>query len=365
MDEDLARLKKQFEPQETKVLKLARQLNAVRFTPCGRFVLAAGHDGLIHRFDMTVAETPELKPLTGHNGWVQRLAIAAGAEATGEHVYSVDSWGQLRCGSYADAEAAARWSHPVAHDGWILDLTLSPSGKLLATCGIDRKIRIWSTAEGKKLHKFDNPDWEVLSVLFSPDEVSLLSGDLSGVVRQWDLATGKVIRELKATDLHKSDRLQEVGGVRRMLFTFDGKRLLCAGTKPKVGGNVQGVPAIVVFDFESGTVSKTLELGKEGDVYVTELLFHPAGFLMATISGNPGVGKLLFQRIEDNAPFFETTKMPNCHSIAMHPNHEQLAVVATNGGSNGNGRNVDKDGKYPGNFSPIHLWKLPAVQNSE
>lgn len=363
MDDELARLKKQFEPQETKVLKLNRQLNAVRFTPCGRFLLAAGHDGLIHRFDLTAAETPEVKPLAGHNGWVQRIAVASGINAMDEWVYSVDSWGLLRCGSYVDAEAAPRWTQPSAHDGWILDLALSPSGKLLATCGIDRKIRIWSMAEGKQLHEFDSPDWEVLSVLFSPDELSLLSGDLSGVVRQWGLATGKVIRELKATDLHKSDRLQEVGGVRRMLFTLDGKRLLCAGTKPKVGGNVQGVPAIVVFDFESGMVSKTLELGKEGDVYVTELLFHPAGFLMATISGNPGVGKLLFQRIEDNAPFFETTKMPNCHSIAMHPIHEQLAVSATNGGSNGNGRNVDKDGKYPGNYSPIHLWKLPPVQN--
>ena len=30
------------------------------------------------------------------------------------------------------------------------------------------------------------------------------------------------------------------------------------------------------------------------------------------------------------------------------------------GGSNGNGRPLDKDGKYKGNSSPIHLFSLPT-----
>jgi WD40 repeat protein len=363
MNDDLATLKMRFEPKEGLVLKLDRQLNAVRFTSCGRFLLAAGHDGLIHRFDAANVELPELKPLAGHNGWVQRLAIPAARADTpaSDVVFSADSWGQLRCSSFIDETAVPRWAHPSAHDGWILDLALSPSGKLIASCGIDRVVRIWSAADGTKLHEFTNPDWEVLSVLFAPDEASIVAGDLSGMVRQWDLAAGKVTREFSATSLHKTDRLQEVGGVRRLAFSLDGNRLLCAGTKPKGGGNVQGIPAIVIFDWEAGMVSKEMELGKEGDVYVTDMMFHPDAFLMVTISGNPGVGKLLFQRPEDEAPFFETSKMPNCHSVALHPDRQQLAVVATNGGSNGNGRSLDKDGKYPGNFSPIHLWKLPVA----
>jgi WD40 repeat protein len=366
MNDDLATLKMRFEPKEGQILKRSRQLNAVRFTSCGRFLLAAGHDGLIHRFDATNAELPELKPLTGHNGWVQRLAIPVTRADTpaGDVFFSADSWGRLRCSSFIDETAAARWAHPNAHDGWILDLALSPSGKLIASCGIDRVVRIWSTWGGTKLHEFTNPEWEVLSVLFAPDEASIVAGDLSGMVRQWDLTTGKVTREFSATSLHKTDRLQEVGGVRRMAFSLDGKRLLCAGTKPKGGGNVQGIPAIMIFDWETGIVSKEMELGNEGDVYVTDMMFHPDAFLIVTISGNPGVGKLLFQRLEDEAPFFETTKMPNCHSVALHPDRQQLAVVATNGGSNGNGRSLDKDGKYPGNFSPIHLWKLPLGVSS-
>ena len=367
MNDDLATLKTRFEPKEAKQLKLDRQMNAARFTACGKYLLAAGHDGLVRRFDATVEEMPELKPLTGHGGWVQALALpkkrddAQAVDPANDVVYSVDSWGQLRCGSFVDEAAAPRWVNKTAHDGWILDVTLSPNGKLLATCGIDRAVRVWSAADDSKLHEFSVPEWEVLSVAFAPDDGSVLAGDLSGKVRQWELASGKLTREFDATSLHKADRLQEIGGARHLLFSPDGTKLLCAGTKPKNGGNVQGLPTVLVFDWASGQLEKSIELGKEGDVYVTDLVFHPAGFLMATASGNPGTGKLVFRRLEDDAAFFETTKMPNCHSLTLHPSHQKFAVVATNGGSNGNGRNLVKDGTYPGNFSPIHVWTLPST----
>ena len=397
MNDDLASLKTRFEPKEARQLKLDRQMNAARFTACGRYLLAAGHDGLVRRFDAAVEELPELKPLVGHGGWVQALALPKKRDETpaDEVVYSVDSWGQLRCGSFVDEAAAPRWVNKTAHDGWILDVSLSPNGKLLATCGIDRAVRVWSAADGSKLHEFSVPEWEVLSVAFAPDDGSVLAGDLSGKVRQWELASGKLTREFDASSLHKADRLQEIGGARHLLFVEapraesqgasdkpkDGApspdastlslrpqpspltpsyKLLCAGTKPKNGGNVQGLPTVLVFDWASGQLEKSIELGKEGDVYVTDLVFHPAGFLMATASGNPGTGKLVFRRLEDDAAFFETTKMPNCHSLTLHPSHQKFAVVATNGGSNGNGRNLTKDGSYPGNFSPIHVWTLPV-----
>lgn len=363
MNEEMTAWKTRFEPREGKPVNVDRQLSCARFTACGRFLLAAGHDGQVRRFDATADELTELKPLTGHGGWVQRIAVPVPAEGSTDHdqVFSVDSWGQLRSSSFVDETTAPHWANAAAHNGWILDLALSSSGKLIATCGIDRTIRIWSTRDGAKIQEFLNPDWEVLSVVFAPDESSVLAGDLGGNVRQWNVASGNVIREFAAAILHKSDRLQEVGGVRRLAFSPDGKQLLCAGTRPKGGGNVQGIPAVLIFDWQSGQLQKSLELGKEGDVYITDLGFHPEGFLMATISGNPGTGKLVFLRLQDDTPFFETTKMPNCHSVTLHPGRQKLAVVATNGGSNGNGRNLDKEGKYPGNYSPIHVWTLPTT----
>ena len=63
---------------------------------------------------------------------------------------------------------------------------------------------------------------------------------------------------------------------------------------------------------------------------------------------------------EEKAPLLTYKQMQNCHSLSWHPDGKRLAVAATNGGSNGNGRPVDKDGKYKGNNSPIHVFTFPS-----
>ena len=76
--------------------------------------------------------------------------------------------------------------------------------------------------------------------------------------------------------------------------------------------------------------------------------------------GTPGQGQLMYVRPEEKAPFLTEKKLANPHSLSWHPDGKQFAVAATNGGSNGNGRPVGKDGKYLGNKSPIHLFAIAA-----
>ena len=71
-----------------KTLEHARQLWTARYSPCGKFLFAAGYDALIHRWDVT-AEPKLLEPLPGHSGWTQRIAF------TGETLLTADSWGRL------------------------------------------------------------------------------------------------------------------------------------------------------------------------------------------------------------------------------------------------------------------------------
>jgi len=118
------------------------------------------------------------------------------------------------------------------------------------------------------------------------------------------------------------------------------------------------VPTILLFDWESGKVKHKLAVGADGDGYVYEARFHADGFVMAVTSGNPGTGKLFFQRPEDDKPFFLVAK-PNCHSLAPHPNGQRLVVSATNANSAGNGR-VGSGKEYPGNWSPLFVWALPG-----
>jgi WD40 repeat protein len=353
---DAATLAPLFDPKNKSAVQLKpdRQLNQVRFTPCGKYLLGAGHDGRVHRWDLS-GETPvEIPALDGHRGWVQAVVC----RAEGELVISADSWGQLRCGAYAGEHPAAAWTIPNAHDGWIVGLALSLDGRQLATGGHDRAVRLWHADSGEKLREFREHRVEVFSVAWAPDGQTVFSGDLHGRVIQWSAADGSLLREFDASVLHASNRLQEVGGARTLAVSATTNQLLVGGTKPKNGGNVQGVPTVLVFDIPTGALAKTFELGKDGDVYVTDLALLADGTWAATISGNPGTGKVVFFRLDAEQPIFEHTRLPNCHSIAGHPDGRRFAISATNAGSNGNGRNLDKDGKYPGNYSPIHLFTL-------
>ena len=173
----------------------------------------------------------------------------------------------------------------------------------MATCGRDRMVRLWSAADGAKGPQFDGHGQDVFSVAFHPDGRSLVSGDFFGGVRHWDLETGECIREFDASVLHAMHRLQDVGGVRSMAFDSAGTKFACAGTEPSNGGNVQGKPTILVFDWITGALKHTLQYGAQGDGYIFDMHFHPDGFLMAVSSGNPGTGKLIYFRPGDKEPF--------------------------------------------------------------
>lgn len=354
---DAATLLTQFQPKESKVLKPNRQVCSVRYSPCGKLLAAGGFDSLIRRWNTESEELAELPSLAGHHGWVQEIAFSP----AGGLMYSADSWGELKAWAYAESTDQPRWSVPNAHNGWIHGLAVSADGSLLATCGLDRVVRTWSAADGAKRQEFPAQPDSIQCVAFHPDGKSVLCGDLKGIIRQWDLATGQCARQFNAGVLFKEDRLQETGGVRCLPVSADGTMLACGGTKPANGGNVQGVPCLLVFDWASGDLKHTLDLGTANDVYVTDIRFHTAGFLMITTSGGPGAGKLIFRVPSEPKAFFETTAMPNCHALAVHPSGRRLAVAGTNGGSNGNGRNLDANGQYPDNFSPIYILDLPAV----
>jgi WD40 repeat protein len=344
-----------FQLKPVKQLTPDRQLGTLRFSPCGKVLAAGGHDGRVRRWVAGGDGFAPLPPLTGHDGWVQALGFHPDAR----RLFSADSWGQLRCWPYAEKEPRPLWSVNPAHDGWVRGLAVSPDGKLLATCGRDRAVRLWSAESGAKVRELDAGE-DTYCVAFHPGGKSLVSGDLKGVVAHWDVEGGNRLRELEARALYLYDRLQDVGGVRCLVFDPSGATLACAGCQPKGGAFVQGTPLALFFDWQTGKVQQTWKIGTDNDGFVYDLHFHAGGFVMLVTSGQPGSGKLLFQRPEEAQPFFVSTALANCHSLAVHPDGRRLAVSATNAGSNGNGRLLGKDREYPGNWSPVHVWDLPG-----
>jgi WD40 repeat protein len=353
---DSKELLKKFEPKQTKVITADPQVRTIRFSPCGKVLAAGGFDGRVRRWNFAVAETPELPSLAGHHAWVEAVAL----RAEGELLYSGDSWGQLCCWSgYTAEQPAVKWKHDQAHDGWIRDLALSPDGKLLASCGSDRVARVWSAEDGTKQHELAGYGQDLLRCRWLPDG-TLLTGDDRGLVKQWKL-DGSLVRDFNASPLYALSRLQDVGGVHALAVDREGKLLAAGGTTPKNGGTVTGAPTVLIFDVATGEQKHKLTLGVENDCYVADLRFHDEGFLSVVTYGTPGSGQLIYIVPEEGKPFFNYKQAQNIHSLAWHPDGKRLVVSATNGGSNGNGRPVDKDGKYVTNQSPLHVFALPEV----
>lgn len=343
------------QPRQFRTMNVDRQISRVRFGPCGRFLVAGGFDGNVRRWAVDGDTFTAMPALAGHNGWVQAIAF----HPDRRRLLTADSWGEIRWWAHADREPNPIKTIRSAHDGWVRDLAVSGDGRLFATCGMDRKVRLWSAEDGRKIHELAEHNADVFAVAFHPDNRSLISGDQFGNVKQWDVATGRKTRDFNGRVLHMLSRLQDVGGVRCLSFDAAGRTLACTGTRPSVGANVQGTPTILLFDWASGRLQHTVSVGNDGDGFVYDLAFHSTGYIMAVTSGNPGAGKLFFHRPGEPNPFFQSTQMPNCHSLAVHPGGRRLVVAATNSGSNGNGRPL-QNGQYPGNFSPLHVWDLPA-----
>lgn len=334
--------------KELKVLQPGEQLAAVRFSPDGKMLAAGTFTGQVRRWEVVADDFKPLPELTGHGGWVQGLAF----HPDGKRFFTGDSWGQLRAWSHPDGKP--QWNIAQAHDGWIRKLVVSPDGKWMATCGRDRKIRVCSPDTGVKGPEWEN-DQDVLSLAFSPDGKSLISGDLRGAVKQWDAQDGKLQRTFDAKVMHFFERLQDVGGVRCFAFDAKGETLAVGGAQPKSGGFVTGQPLVLIFDWKTGALKDKATLGMDNEVYVTELLGHSANFFLGVTSGQPGQGKIVYLRPGDAQAFF-SKPLANCHCLTLNPAGNRLVVSSTNANSSGNGAVTDKDKKYLGNSSPLHVF---------
>jgi WD40 repeat protein len=131
------------------------------------------------------------------------------------------------------------------HTGYVKCIALSADGKWLASGGQDHELRLWDFGTGKERHRFVGHDAAIERLALSPNGKVLASSCLAGTLRLWDTDTGKELRSLPIDKRYR---------VLAMTFTPDSKHFAFNNRSDK------GIQLVEVAD---GKVLRTFEGHKD------------------------------------------------------------------------------------------------------
>ncbi|MGC1274330.1 MAG: WD40 repeat domain-containing protein [Planctomycetaceae bacterium] len=302
-----------------------RPLVSCRFDPSGKYAFCGSEDYTVQRFN--IADGTHIG-LAGHDSWVKAIAFSK----DGSQVVTCGYDGRMIWWpALGDAPQPIRTVE--GHAGWIRSAVMRPDGSLLATAGNDLVVRLWNVADGTLVKELPGHEKVVWSVEWDPSGKFLMSGDLGGVLKQWDVDAGTVARTFDCKPLHtyEGGQMVDFGGVRALSFSPDGKYLAAGGLHK--GSNPLGAvhePLVLLFDWAAGTlVRQQLTEGIPGGV-IWRLRHLNDGTLVAASGGSSG-GLLLFFKPDADKDFHRFA-LPNILRDAdLHPDGLRLATAHHDG----------------------------------
>jgi RNA polymerase sigma factor (sigma-70 family) len=184
----------------------AGRIAALTFSPDGKTLASGSSDKGIGLWDPATGRS--VRAWAAHSREVSSLVFSADGKtlASGGWDDTAALW------KTATAEELRRFRIEKKIQGG-LAVALSPDGKVLAAGGLNSpKLYLWDTGTGKEIRQLEGK-WGFLSMIFSSDSQTLLTGGQDGSLRLWDVAGGKEIR-----------RFPDGGGwVLDVAFSPDGK----------------------------------------------------------------------------------------------------------------------------------------------
>jgi WD40 repeat protein len=298
---------------------LGRKLLACRFDPSGRFVVAGGMNTLLTRCPIIDGKLGPAVHVDGHQSWVAALAF----HPSGGLLFSGDYAGIVQCRPFVAADLQSPLPPPTwtrgAHQGWVRAIAVSPDGQLLATCGNDQMVRLWSSGDGQLVRELQGHESHVYNVAFHPAGQYLVSADLTGVVRHWELAKGEQVRTLDAKQMFVQQGQLRLGGARCIAFSPDGTMLALGGMTGfgSIGDGI-GAPTVVLFDWMVGKSRHDLLPKESARTFVNGVAFHRSGVIIAA-TGGLDRGYVLFWKPNQRESVFQTKLPESAWSMDMNP----------------------------------------------
>ena len=259
---------------------------AVAYSADGRF-LATGHEnGELLLWDAATGR--RIGRLNGLETWVRGVAFTPDGNslvAMSQGSEKPDLPGEVVVFDVASQKIRQRMAEPTGRP-W--QIALSPDGATVAAACADGMVRLWDISTGKLVRTLDGHAKGARAVAYSPDGAVLASGGFDGVIRLWNTQTGEQAREVTLPN----------GLVNGLAFTPDGKDLVAATfgatvyalrvadptSLPRAFGKGHDGASVTVAVLKDGktVVSAGGKLGEFGEVKVWDL---PSGKLLGDYRG--------------------------------------------------------------------------------
>ncbi|TWU39013.1 Serine/threonine-protein kinase PknB [Novipirellula aureliae] len=172
------------------LVKEWKAMNSVRtavFSPNGSRIVAGDREGTIHVYDIDSGEEVASK---NHPGSI----LGVDYSSDGKLIASVGSDKVVRI---FDAETLVERNAMSGHDGPIYGVRFAPKGSLIASVGWNANVRVWNTDTGKEVSNLKGSEGDIWGVSFCGEGTHLVTGEQGGAARVWDLESGKPITTLR------------------------------------------------------------------------------------------------------------------------------------------------------------------------
>eukprot|EP00762_Andalucia_godoyi_P005105 ANDGO_03971.mRNA.1 Periodic tryptophan protein 2 homolog len=224
-------------------------------------LFAAGADGVIRAFDplryreFRRFESPHKTQFTSIDVDPSGELIVAGGQsptASAEEAFLAYVW-EIRTGRLVESLAG--------HQSIVTDVKFSPKGDQVATCSLDKTVRIHKLASDTR-ETLDHTK-EVLSIAWRPDGKYIASTCLGGFIQVWDVEKSELLANVEGTRDIPTGKLR---GDRKMNHAFDSIAYSTDGNSVVAGGRCNYVCVYAIHGPEQPTLLRRYTLSSNRSI---------------------------------------------------------------------------------------------------
>lgn len=288
----------------------------VQFSPDGQRLVSAGRDGSVRVWNLATGQQEFAK--TGYPD-MRRALFSPDGRYIAYTGYGNELWLWDFTSKDKDQEKPVKYLYDV---GVISGLSFSPEGRRLAVTSHNGRVLLIETQSGRVLQQFHTHEGMVVAVAFSPDGRVLATG---GVDRTVKLSDARTDWDASRIQPGIGDYRGKVGHFKRLAITPDGRRLLLPNSFNYSSPGL-GETTLLVWDLEESKIVQTCR-GHTG--WLNDVSVAPDGSRYATASDDRTA------RIWNAVTGQEERKLvghaAEVTSVSFHPDGDRLATAAADG----------------------------------